>query len=554
MGRMIRMIGGEMPEYTEEHPPAGGLLHRYLLGRLPTGIRVLIAGPHDTGLISALAERRDVTCLVRSQPDAAAIPDVTVLCGTLSKLTDADRYDVVIALDGVGRLCSPEDTPLDWTESVRVLARALRPGGTLLLTVENELGVHRLVDPGAPTLTRAGDAWRPLGEFGDAPGRPDRLAAALTAEGLPVAALAAAWPLPQSPSLLVTPETLRDGPLDALAALAAGAVATAYPEKIVLTDPRRLAAAAVRRGIGAELAPAWLVVAQRATRPGQAAVPLAPALFAGPSGTVTEVIGTPDGGWLRRVVRGWSPPLSPVPGDSGESQPGLPATDRAGAPSGSSVTDQAGGPSGLPATDRAGAPAGSSVTDRAGGPLPSGRLLEERLLTAALEHDLPVLRRLLTGWMTALPMAAADNVLVDGDRYAPLDPAVPDRPDALARFAHTLLTGGYHHPWPGVTDVARLIAVLAGAAGLDAVPESPRADAPDGLREHRAQLDALRQRLADAEDRCRFFEAELAKREAELGRARTQIAAFSGNLGYRAAKAGLVLARAARNRIRKGRS
>ncbi|MEV4277255.1 hypothetical protein [Actinoplanes xinjiangensis] len=515
---MIRMIGGEMPEYTEEHPPAGGLLHRHLLGRLPTGIRVLIAGPHDTGLISALAERRDVTCLVRSQPDAAAIPDVTVLCGTLSKLTDADRYDVVIALDGVGRLCSPEDTPLDWTESVRVLARALRPGGTLLLTVENELGVHRLVDPGAPTLTRAGDAWRPLGEFGDAPGRPDRLAAALTAEGLPVAALAAAWPLPQSPSLLVTPETLRYGPLDALAALAAGAVATAYPEKIVLTDPRRLAAAAVRRGIGAELAPAWLVVAQRATRPGQAAVPLPPALFAGPSGTVTEVIGTAEGGWLRRVVHGWSPPLSPVPGDSGESQPGPP------------------------------------VTDRAGGPLPSGRLLEERLLTAALEHDLPVLRRLLTGWMTALPMAAADNVLVDGDRYALLDPAVPDRPDALARFAHTLLTGGYHHPWPGVTDVARLIAVLAGAAGIDAVPGPPGAGAPDGRREHRAQLDALRQRLADAEDRCRFFEAELAKREAELGRARTQIAAFSGNLGYRAAKAGLVLARAARNRIRKGRS
>jgi hypothetical protein len=156
--------------------------------------------------------------------------------------------------------------------------------------------------------------------------------------------------------------------------------------------------------------------------------------------------------------------------------------------------------------------------------------------------------------MTELPMAAAGNVLVDGDRYALLDPAVPDQPDALARFAHTLLDGGYHHPWPAVTDVARLIAVLAGAAGLDAVPEPPAATGPHGRREQQAQLDALRERLADAEERSRFFEIELEKREAELGRAKTQIAAFSGNLGYRAAKAGLVLARAARNRIRKGRT
>ncbi|MEU4155811.1 hypothetical protein [Actinoplanes sp. NPDC026670] len=476
---MIRMIGGEMPEYAEEHPPAGGVLLRHLLERLPTGIRVLVAGPHEPTLVDVLADRRDVTCLVRSQPDAAALPDVTVLCGTLSKLTDADRYDVVIALDGVGRLCSPEDTPLDWAESVRILARSLRPGGTLLLTVENELGVHRLVDTGAAASARTGDAWHALGDLNDVPGRPDRLAAALAAEGLPVSALAAAWPRPESPSLLVTPETLSHGPLDALAALAAAAVSPAYPGRPVLSDPRRLAATAVRRGIGAELAPAWLVVAQRAIRPGQAAVTLAPALFAGPSGTVTEV---------------------------------------------------------------------------SGGSLPAGRVLEEWLLSAALGRDLPVLRRLLTGWMTELPMAGAGNVLVDGDRYALLDPAVPDQPDALARFAHTLLDGGYHHPWPGVTDVARLIAVLAGAAGIDTPPDTSGSDGPHGRREQEAQLSALRERLADAEERCRFFEIELEKREAELGRAKTQIAAFSGNLGYRAAKAGLVLARAARNRIRKGRS
>ncbi|MBO3743727.1 hypothetical protein [Actinoplanes flavus] len=494
---MITLIGGEMPAYAEERPPAGGPLLRHLVERLPTGIRVLVAGPHRDTLLRAVADRREVTLLLRSRPDAERVDvrDVRVLCGTLSTFTDTDRYDAVIALDGTDRLHSPEGPPPDWTDSVRVLKRALRPGGTLLLAVENELGVHRLVDPGTPTAARSGDAWAPLGEFGSAPGRPDRLAAALGAEGLPVCGLAAAWPLPACPTLLATPETLRYGPLDALAALAAAATAPAYRERSVLSDPRRLAAAAVRRGLGAELAPAWLAVAQLAARPGQA-VPLAPALIAGPAGTITELVGGPDGAWLRRVVHG---------------------------------------------------------PEELAGPLPTGRLLEERLLTAALGHDLPGLRRLLTGWMTGLPHVPAGNVLVDGDRYARLDPSAPDRADALARFAHTLATGGYHHPWPGVTDVARLTDVLAGAAGLTTAPTpAPTAgdELPDIRRRHEEQLDAVRRRLADAEDRVRFYEVELGRREAELGRAKVQIAAFSGSLGYRAAKAGLGMARAARDRIR----
>ncbi|MEV6306185.1 hypothetical protein AB0M02_42705 [Actinoplanes sp. NPDC051861] len=495
---MIQMIGGEMPEYAEERPPAGGDLYRHLLDRLPARTRVLVAGPHDDALIDALTPGLEVTCLVRSQPDAERLSarGVRVLCGTLPKLTETDRFDTVVALDGVGRLCSPEGPQYDWTESVRALKRTLRPGGTLLLTVGNELGVHRLVEPGTPTAARTGDAWRPLGEFGSAPGRPDRLAAVLGAEGLPVTGLAAIWPLPENPALLATPETLRYGPLDALAALAAAAVGSAYTSKVVLTDPRRIAAAAVRRGLGAELAPAWLAVAHLAPRPA-VPFPLPPGLLttSGDAGvTVAELAGGPDG-WHRRVVRG---------------------------------------------------------TAALNGPLPAGRLLEELLLTAALGHDLPALRRLLTGWMAALPRTAAGNVLVDGDRFAVLDPSTAEVPDALGRFARTLLTGGYAHPWPGVTEADRMTEVLAGAAGLpDAPPPPEPTGAPDIRREHEEQLDALRRRLADATERNHFFEAELEKRDAELGRAKAQIAMFSGSLGYRAAKAGLVIARKA---LRKGKS
>ncbi|HWS34603.1 MAG TPA: hypothetical protein VN408_17915, partial [Actinoplanes sp.] len=378
------------------------------------------------------------------------------------------------------------------------------------------------------------------------------------AEGLPVSGTAALWPLPASPTLLVNPETLRYGPLDALAALAASATASAYRQGSVLSDPRRLAAASVRRGIGAELAPAWLVIAQRATRPGQA-VPLPPALFtSGPEATTSKT--------------GSSASAYAGTGGSGMVDSGLGGSGVVGSGAGGSevVTEIIGTPEGWL----------RRIANGTAEPLPTGCLLEERLLSAALGRDLPQLRRLLTGWMTELPLATAGNVLVDGERFTVLNPNEPDRSDALARFAHLLIDGGYHHPWPGVTDVIRLIAVLAGAAGLpdisersgkkvvagqlgkqaaagqpgaSAVVAQPGEGTLIGQRERHLQVAALRQQLADAEERARFFEVELEKREAELGRAKTQIAAFSGNLGYRAAKAGLVLARAARNRIRKGR-
>jgi hypothetical protein len=503
---MIQLIGGEMPEYAEQLPPAGGRLARHLAERLPGGTRILLAGPHDPALIAALASGREVTCLLRSHPDALAqdlrgVPGLRILCGTLPKLAEPDRYDAILALDGTTRLCSPDGPQLDWPDTIRLLKSTLRPGGTLLLTVENELGVHRLVDPGIPTAARTGDR-RPLGEFGTAPGRADRLAAALDAEGLPVAGLAAAWPLPGHPTLLVTPETFRYGPVDALAALAAGAVATAYASNPVLTDPRRLAGAAVRRGLGTELAPGWLAVAHRAPA-GEPSVPL-PAVLLATARSVAELAGAPDGTWIRRTVR---------------------------------ILDDA--------NDRA------PVPDE---PLPSGRLLEELLLTAALRHELPALRRLIAGWMVALPTAAAGNVLVDGDRYALLDPDAPACPDALTRFARVLTTGGYAHPWPAITQVSRLTAILAGAAGRDE-PTAEPADAetfPDGYREQHEQVSALRRQLADTEARAGFFEHELEKRDAELGRARVQIAAFSGGLAFRTAKAGLAIARKARNRLRHG--
>ena len=176
----VSLIGGEMQNWSDhrpdERPPVGGAVLAHLLTLLapliPAGGQVLVVGParrRPGGRAGAGTPRS--RCLLRSQPDAeaAAARGIDVLCGTLAKLTDTDRYDVVVALDGLDRLCSVEGPQYDWAESLQVLRRSLRPGGTLLLSVENELGVHRLVDHSTATAphtdarsgTRSASSTRP---------------------------------------------------------------------------------------------------------------------------------------------------------------------------------------------------------------------------------------------------------------------------------------------------------------------------------------------------------------------------------------------------------
>lgn len=523
----VSLIGGEMQMWSDrrpdERPPVGGPVLAHLLGRLAAvlspGGRVLIAGPHDDALVDALAGHSSVTLLLRSHDDATAAAGrgLDVLCGTLAKLTDTDRYDVVVALDGVDRLCSVEGPQYDWAECLQVLHRALRPGGTLLLSVENELGVHRLVDRSSRTAPHADGDWLPVGEFDETrPGTPDRLAGALTAEGLAVSWLGAAWPLPQAPAMIATPNALQDGPGGALAAAAAGVVGAAYAALPVLSDPRRLAGTAIRSGLGPELAASWLVVAHRAPRP-SVSLPLPPVLLG--DGPVVELTHDRDGAWVRRVVGG-------VTAATADRDPA-----------------------------------------RLDGPMPTGRLLEELLLAACLHYDLPVVRRLLTGWVDLLgtlgperAYATVDNVLVDGDGYTLLDPSrrgpdvhVPAAAvGALHRFAETLLIGGYAHPWPAATDVETLTAVLTGAAGLDVdpdradVPAAPAPPPPDSVREHEAQLRALRRQLADAHEQVEWYESQLAGKE-------KQIATLRGSTAYRMARVGMRAARRARNVLRRAR-
>ena len=247
----VQPIGGEMLQFTDSDP-AGGPSLRPLLGAV-TG-RTLVAGPHDPALIDALPAEQ-ITVLVRGVADAEALgeryanrPGVTVCCGSLEKLAAVPSYDSVLALDGLGRLCTPEAPDLTWDETLGQLLAVLRPHGRLLLGLDNRFGLDRLVAlPPAP----ADSDWTVPD---DHPTGPAALHARLAAAGLPVVREYAAYG-----TALLGAEVLIDPALRGY--LEATLTGLFRPRADLLADPARLLVGALRHGLAADLAPAWILLA-----------------------------------------------------------------------------------------------------------------------------------------------------------------------------------------------------------------------------------------------------------------------------------------------------
>jgi hypothetical protein len=259
-----RLIGGEMTVWSDldgKHGP-GPVSAATLRPLLATASgRTLVAGPHAPELLDSLPSSQ-LTLLARGLPDAdllagrfAAREDVTVLCGSLDQLPAAPTYDTVVALDGLGRLRSAEDdaTGESWAADLARLVAVLRPGGRLLLGLENLFGLHRLL---ALAPEPADADWSSAGEFDPTrPAAPAQLRAALTAAGLDVLGDYAAFPSAVLSSPLLADRERRGW----VTATARRAVS---PGPAALADPGRIADGAARAGILAELAPAWIVLAQ----------------------------------------------------------------------------------------------------------------------------------------------------------------------------------------------------------------------------------------------------------------------------------------------------
>ena len=292
---MTQLIGGEMLHWSDlsgTHGPAP--LTAALAGPLLAGLpgRVLVAGPHDPAALPAGA-----TVLVRGVADAEALDGrgLTVWCGSLEKMAAEPAFDAVVALDGLGRLCTPEAPDLSWPETLGLLLAVLKPGGRLVLGVPNDFGLDRLLAlPPSPADT---DWVTP-----DGPVTPADLHPRLAAAGFPVVREYAAYP-----GALLGAEVLADPGLRGFlgatltAATSAGLVAAATsaaatsaatrPAQPRLADPDLLITGALRHGLAAQLAPGWILLAGDLAAGPAAALPSGPMRLDG--GVWLQADGTP---------------------------------------------------------------------------------------------------------------------------------------------------------------------------------------------------------------------------------------------------------------------
>ncbi|MFF5297342.1 hypothetical protein [Paractinoplanes globisporus] len=467
----VQLIGGEMLQWsdlsgTHGPLPAGGPA----LLPLPagTGGRTLVAGPHDPALIDAVPADQ-VTVLVRGVADAEALaarysarPGVAVCCGSLEKLAAAPAYDTVIALDGLGRLCTPEAPDLSWDEMLGQLLAVLRPGGRLLLGVENPFGLHRLLAlPPAPADT---DWVAP-----DGPSGPADLHSRLAAAGVPVVREYAAYPTPGTPAALLGAEVLAD---PGLRGYLAATLAGARPAPQLLADPDRLVTGALRHGLAASLAPAWIL--------------LAGDIAAGPAAlTANGELRLDGGAWVRGDG-------TPIPIGRTLEDLVLDACGRRAMPVVRELlTAWQDGPA-------AGVPAGQVVVDAAG----ACHGLTAPASPASPAPPVEALRRL-----------AATLI---GGGYAHLWPSPADEAELTALLAG--MAGRELDPH----------SVPAG----DPAGARPGAGS---VRELMVARDRLEQELADARAKHEFYERTIASRDAELKRVRQMNALLSATVPGKAA-------------------
>ncbi|MEU5564241.1 class I SAM-dependent methyltransferase [Micromonospora musae] len=577
----IVLPGGEMLTWSdlpEQRPGTAGALAALAARVVPAGAAVLVAGPHDPALLDRLAHA-EVTCLLRGYPDGAALAAhaARVVVGGPAGLGDDERFDVVIAGAGLDPVESVEGARLGWGGVLARLTGALRPGGTLLLWAQNPMGLRRLVDTDAWYARRDDAAWTVTGVLDvDHPANREQLRDRLAGAGLRTDAFFAAYPDAGGRALIDADELAAATTCGLFDAVLHDAGGNGFAATTVLQDPARLAVDALHAGLGAALAPGWVVLATKApaSRPvdGEPSRVLPVALLqTGPAADVLEVVTGPQG-WRWQVT----------------------SAERSETPAAPFATREA---------------ACRDLATLDGQPVPQGRLLRTLLLDAALRQDLDGLRRTLRGyadWLAgqadpdgelggAVALATVDNVLVADGGYALLDPSwqatSPLRTEVvlargLRRFATTLVTGGYAHPWPSTLDIAGLTVVLGGVAGHDleratvsaaveteaAVTAAVRGldnegrgvllselraveptDPPAGPRSYQQLREAWRRQreeLTRLTALLKWTEELLTSRERALRRAEVKINLLSGSVSYQVGRLAVTPARLARRGAR----
>ncbi|MDF8262966.1 class I SAM-dependent methyltransferase [Luteipulveratus flavus] len=492
----VTLVKGAMQRWSDlEHAPGGGAsaaARTYVEQQLRPDARVALVGPHPLDLITGLAGQvAHLTVFTRSIPDAVLIGNALlecegteVVCGSVAHLPEApEPFDLVIALDDMARVLSLETEVLDWQEVFDAVRALLADGGTLLLGVENELGLHRIGSLRSRYTSNDDATWSATATFDT--GRP-RTEAALTGvladAGLVVRRLGIGLPAWEDQAVIATGTRSFSPQMDTL--LAAATLGSAAFRRVG-ADPTRVTRAAVLSGRLPDLASGWFVVAGAG------------------SGAADEDV----------------------------------ATITATTPSGEVVTYTE--RDGAILTERDGVAVAEPVE------VPTGsRLLSEHVLDACAVHDLPALRSLLrryAGWLAGRPTRTSagdrvgdirmDAVLVADDGLVALDPGVlrGSAEDAawegLADLVRVIRARGARHPWPSATDDRTMMSIMGAMAELAPHPDLealvgtesrepalPAYDVPGLL----AVIERLTETNTALASRAQWFEDRLNTREREM--------------------------------------
>ncbi len=457
------LIGGDMFGWSDLTAPrsdsAALVLAADLIAAHPG--RVLLVGPTASTLLDGIADDRPVTVLVRGTDDARSVQHLgatrtglVVRCGGIDRF-EAQEHDVVVALDPLRTLITPDSRPIDVAEALQLLADSTAQGGLLVAEIANSMGLDEVQQ--VPAVFARDNFDHLLGEMAGGLFH-HQLASVVDHTGLTPWARYATAPTAHEPSVLVRPEALDDPATRTLAkAFATAAAADHAGDQLTLGDPAVLVGRVFEAQSVDALAPSWIALWHRGAAPSN---DLPAALVAEPRA---------DGSWRAQA-----------------------RIDSAGQvrSTGSTVT--------LGAVQR--------ELPQAYAGDHTGDLFEAVLGRACRTRDLGAVRTLVgayADWLRAGEPATAlfrtiDNTLVVAARdaaptFAPLDPSwtwLADTPievavaRALHRFAHRLVRRGSAHPWAADAAPDQITESLALMAGLDWV-------------EVRDQVASVEERLAD---------------------------------------------------------
>ena len=310
----VALLRGATQHWSDlDHLGNRTLVNRIALAQVSG--RTLVAGPTSKALRDAVAQvTSEVEFLVRGVPDADEVARSQrghqVWCGDLSALAArGEWYDTVLITGDLACLLSLEQEQCSWAQLATEAENLLAPEGTLVLAIENDLGLHRIHGERNPRTADTDADWNPMATWDRS--RPRSLPQVREVMGED-ARIFAFWPDFRSPSAVIDVDRIPADQAEALA-LTAGTLSADGP------DPAYLVTAAAASGRVHDFAGGWLAI-RHPRRPSPAALLDVtakkewdtPAEAAGHSvlGTFHDLAAASDLPGIRSLVRAWSERLA----------------------------------------------------------------------------------------------------------------------------------------------------------------------------------------------------------------------------------------------------